>query len=384
MNFLVILKKTAMAIQQKKDSLFNYDVDKQKRYLLTLKEPIDDIERSFNQYKCQMKLNGFLLTALINITSIFFIFIYLIKFRINDSHDLEGNVDAVFLPDGKPGNILPIELLDEYQNIKYENDKNNYFLSNNDKKFLLKLIRKRPFSWHFIFKCMMKIARYRVIIDTYSPEAIIVCAEYSFTSSVLTAYCEDNNIKHINVMHGEKLFYMRDSFFRFHRFYIWDEYYKNLFLQLRAEPEQFIVSVPKSLKFDLNESIKKEVDFTYYLAGESKEELMAIGNSLKKLSAKGFTIAIRPHPRYTDIMQVESIFNDIEIEYYNNTSIEVSVLRTQNAISLYSTVLNQAFQNGTNIVVDDITNTLKFDKLLELQYIILNKEHLLLSELIGG
>lgn len=384
MNFLSILKKCAVAIQKKQNSLFTYDVHKQCRYLCKLKEPVDDIERSFNQYKCQMKLYGIFLSILINFTSFFLTLIYLMKYRLNSLKSELQRADAVFLPDGKPKNILPTEVIVEYPNIKCENDKGICYLNNEDRMFLREIVKRYPLSWHFIFKCMIKIARYRGVIDKYSPESIIVCGEYSFTSSVLTAYCEFNNIQHINVMHGEKLFYMRDSFFRFHKFYIWNKYYKNLFLQLRAEPKQFIVSIPKALKFNYSTPVEKKIDYTYYLGNESSDELKKISKYLKKLFVKGFNIAIRPHPRYTDLKLVQTIFKEFEIENFYEISIEASILRTKRAIALYSTVLNQAFENGVVIVIDDITNQQRYSKLLELQYFILSKKHLLLSQLIGG
>ena len=50
-------------------------------------------------------------------------------------------------------------------------------------------------------------------------------------------------------------------------------------------------------------------------------------------------------------------------------SIEKSILRTKNAISLYSTVLHQAAYNNVNVIIDDVTNRDRFLKLKELEYI---------------
>lgn len=384
MNFLGMLKKWAVFVEQKQASLFTYDVNKQKEYIYHFKEPVDDIERAFNQYKCQMKLSGAFISILLNISSFFMTNIYLIKFRTSSSQNALQRSNAVFFPDGKSKNILPLEVIKEYQNVIYENGQSTFCLNNKDTEFIRKIAKRYPFSWYFIFKCMMKIAKYSAVIDKYSPSAIVVCAEYSFTSSALTAYCDMQSIRHINVMHGEKLYYMRDSFFHFHKCYIWDIYYKELFQKLRAEQEQFVVSVPLSIAFRSNFNVEKEYDFTYYLASESKEDLVSINNWLKTLSKRGFKIAVRPHPRYTDFKFAEILFNEFAIEEYQKLTIEISVLKTKKAISLYSTVLNQAFHNDVGVVIDDITNPKKYSKLLELEYVHLNKEHMRLSQLMGG
>lgn len=69
------------------------------------------------------------------------------------------------------------------------------------------------------------------MITKYQSKAIVVHNEYSFTSSILTAYCETRNVLHINVMHGEKMYYIRDSYFRYDRCYVWDAYYRDLLSQ---------------------------------------------------------------------------------------------------------------------------------------------------------
>ena len=66
----------------------------------------------------------------------------------------------------------------------------------------------------FSLKVTIKVAGYSFMITKYQSKAIVVHNEYSFTSSILTAYCETRNVLHINVMHGEKMYYIRDSYFR--------------------------------------------------------------------------------------------------------------------------------------------------------------------------
>lgn len=383
MKVIDILKKWAIKVEKKQSTLFTFDIEKQKSYLRHFEKPSDDIERSFNQYKCQMRLSGIGVKIFANVISIFMFGIFFLKYKSKTSNDEYKAADVVAFLDGKPQNILPLQINKEYKNIVFEEDESSYSLNNKDIEFLKQIIKRHPFSWYFLFKNMMKVAKYRHVINKYSPKALLVCAEYSFTSSVLTSYCEINNVLHINVMHGEKLFYMRDSFFRFHQCYIWDDYYKNLFIQLRADNNQFTVAIPKSIKFDSNNESAKLYDYTYYLASESNKELGLVNGLMKLLSNKGYTIAIRPHPRHTNFMFVETLFKEFHIEKCNEVTIEESILRTKNAISLYSTVLNQAFFNNVGVVIDDVTNPVKYIKLSELMYINVSKEHMLLSKLIS-
>lgn len=380
MRIIELLRKLGDMLVSKQDPLFLYDVEKQRKYIKKLGTPRNEFERSYFQYKCQMKFNGPLLTFFLNIFSLPVVIYFLVK--KNARIKLLEKKDAIFFRDGKPGNILPNILRNDYTNIE-ENPKEGTVLTGFDKRFIRKIMSRYPFSWLFILKCIIKIGRYSYTIREYSPKAIIVCAEYSYTSSVLTAYCRERNILHIDVMHGEKLFYMRDSFFEYDKCCIWDEHYAKLFKELGAEEKQFVISIPPSLKFVTGKSRIKCYDYTYYLAAEDRATLLKISCALQKLKNAGKKVGIRPHPRYSDIEMVNKIFCDFSIEKPQEITIEESLLQTENAISLYSTVLNQAICNSVGIVIDDISNPIKFEKLQQMEYICINKKHTLLSSIIN-
>lgn len=379
MTILGYLKKLAVKLERKNNSIFTYPVYAQQEYMNSLKAPNNDIERSYNQYCCQMKLNNKLMSVLLNIVSLPMIFVYYLK--KNDAVEYK-KCDAVFISEGIPDNVIPNELKEEY--VSWVNvTKHGERLSARDKIFFNEIVKKHPFSWHFLLKCLIKIRFYSYEIKCHSPKTIVVCGEYSFTSSVLTYYCNYNDVLHIDVMHGEKLFYMRDSFFHFDRCYVWDKYYLNLFLELHAEKKQFIVAIPSSMRINIVKNVSKIIDFTFYLAAEENEALTRILHNLQELSKRGYKVAVRPHPRYSDAKKIKELCcGDIEVEDTQKITIEESVLRTRNAISGYSTVLNQAYHNGTKVVIDDITNPDSFNKLVELKYVMLETEHKLLSELL--
>lgn len=373
-----MLRKMAVLLERRQDALFSYDVDKQRKYIEKLGNPRDEIERSYFQYKCQMQFNGKGITFLLNLVSFPVAIIYWVKYGKKGQVNKMEPKSLVFFRDGKPENILPKSLKNKY-NIIESDPVEGTLLTEKDKKFIKKIIYRYPFSWQFILKCLIKIGRYSFAIEEYSPEAIAVCAEYSFTSSVLTEYCKQRNIKHIDVMHGEKMYYMRDSFFKFDECYIWDEYYGKVLTSMKAEGNQFVVEVPASLKFNEGLPRIQKYDYTYYLGAESEDVLKKIAKILEKLYENGKRISIRPHPRYSNMDFVKKIFAFANVEDTKKISIEQSLLQSGAAISLYSTVLNQALCNSIPVIIDDMSNPTNFNKLRELGYICLYKEHELLS-----
>ena len=378
MNFANKLKELAVKLELSNNSVFGYPVDKQKQYIAHFPEPKDDFQRSYFQYKCQMRLNKPLVSFLLNIASLpLLIFLF---FKCGSRQNCPQK-DSVFFSDGKPENIIPDVLRKDAGEIEVVNEKKGS-LSNDDKKFIIRLWLKYPFSFQFIAKCLLKIQYYSYEIQKSHPKNIVVCNEYSFTSSILTKYCEEQGVKHINVMHGEKLYYMRDSFFRFHECYVWDEHYKNLFVQMRAEPTQFVIAVPPSLKFADEKSNFKTIDFTYYLGAERGLKLRTIVEAMERMRRSGKKVAIRPHPRYTDLNEIVKVASEIELEDCKKMTIEQSLRRTANAVSVYSTVLNQAYNNRIGIVIDDVSDKEKFNLLSERLYVMLKKPHKLLSQML--
>ena len=278
--------------------------------------------------------------------------------------------------------IVPLELKSKFNEIAIVNFGEHYYLRIDDLEFIWSLILRYPFSYYFILKNTYKIALYRAIIDVHKPKAIICSSEYSFTSSLLTAYCNKEGIKHVNVMHGDKLFYIREAFFQFHQCYVWDNHYIDLFKTLRADKNQFIIAIPPSLRIEINPREVFIFDFTYYLGGETKEELNCIREALERLPVAPIRISVRPHPRYSDLKLVSSIFTSFQIESTESTSISQSFSSTKSIVSLYSTVLYQGYMIGKEIIIDDVSNEAKFNMLLDLQYIMLSKPYKKLSTLI--
>lgn len=383
-SVLETLRRLANKLERKQDPLFSCDVEKQRCYLTSLGEPRDDIERSYAQYKCQMWLKGRLTSFVINLASLPLLFGFLLRgltAKEGDDRAVEACKRAVFVSDSSVVDRIPDELWSAYDDIVVDNKQGSGLLRE-DRTYLLQVWRRYPLSWHFILKCAIKVRQYRGVLEAWNPDAVIACSEYSFASSLLTDYLNQNNVDHINVMHGSKLFFIRDSFFRFNTCYVWNDDFARLFKRLRAESSQFAVSLPKGLKFEEKRSAEITADFTYYLGGEDLEQFDRLMDILDALSARGVRIRMRPHPRYTDRELLERVPSSIELENPFEIALEQSVMTSAYVMSCCSTVLIQANLNGVPVVVDDLSDPARFKKLGQMEFAPLDAEHRLLSDVL--
>ena len=143
------------------------------------------------------------------------------------------------------------------------------------------------------------------------------------------------------------------------------------------------MELPGSMRIAKRDDIAVQYDYTYYLGEEDLATLQTIADTMRALHNQGKRISVRPHPRFSDVKLVSELFEYANIEDCKAVTIEQSLLQTGGAVALYSTVLNQAANNGIPIVIDDIRNPVYFQKLKQLRYIGLSKEHKLLSQIIG-
>ena len=380
-HFEIIRQKFLKSICQ--ENIYKVDKNRQLTFLnsFNVGGATNNIERSFFQYKCQMYLLSPIARFVWNFISIF-VYIIVPTLLINSTvlkhqhkkiHDKNKKI-AVFV--GLNRDVIPKSLQNDF---RIFNHNNNLVLLFKDIWFIFKIFKKYLFHPYFIAKNVIKIAMYRANILDFQPSAFIVTSEYSFTSSLLTDFCEENNILHINVMHGDKLFYIRDSFFKFHKCYIWDKYYKKLFISLKADRKQFITELPESFRCIPNQTIyNKKPVITYYLQNQNRKKLIKIRKTLDYLKNK-YKIFIRPHPIYSDNQIIKKIFINYEIENNKKINIYNSIAKTDFVISLYSTVLLQAYICKKNIIIDDVNYSNIYKKLSDLKYIMIEKKHMPLS-----
>jgi len=382
LNIIITLKNITQKIYKRNQTVFTVDVEKQKDFLSAFSEPEDLFERSFFQYKCQINKHPAVLVIIQSSVAAALLPVYYLKLASR----LKGIIPharencAVFFSDGISDLTIPDCLRVEYNEIIPCMFAEKMYIGMQEKKLLCALFKRYWYSPYFIFKCMLKIGMYAAKIEQFNPRAIIAYSEFSFTSSVLTEYCRIRRVEHINIMHGEKLFNIRDTFVQYDRYYVWDEHYITLLTDLRADKDQFHIAVPPSVKLECNSNDEPLYDYTYYLGGEKTEELYSIRDVLLRTAAPRLRICIRYHPRFCEANEIKRIFTGFQIENPTEMSLNISFSKTRCAVSLFSTVLYQAYESGKEIIIDDVTDKAKYVKLKDLRYIMLEKPHRKLSE----
>lgn len=120
----------------------------------------------------------------------------------------------------------------------------NMGLNFKDIRFIFKILRMCPrylIYPELILRVIIRIAQYSYVINKYHPQIIANFAEGSCWSSVLTAYCRELKIKHVNIMHGVRYFSSSMAFTEFDTFYVWGEYHLEQFKKMYTSAKEFII-----------------------------------------------------------------------------------------------------------------------------------------------
>lgn len=324
----------------------------------------DYFYRSFLQYKCQMaraqRTKKIILDLIAVVLFPFYIATALIcKLTISSNITNENKKPTAVLAVKIKDDLIQRSLTEKYTII---NPKKTWILL--DKRgfnLLRNLSRVFPYHPYFVLKCMAKVSIYSYYCIKYNPDAIIAASEYSFASSILTYYLEQQKVKHINVMHGEKVYNIRDSFFRFSEFFVWDQYYVDLFCKLKAYPKQFQIELPprhlELLEYKRKTDVSLNTKFLkFYWASEvDREELKYIAEELTRLQDSGIRVVIRNHPVYGEYFNknVKDYFRGFPLENPLEKDIYESLAETDYVFGTYTTVLYEALLMGKVIVIND-------------------------------
>ncbi|MEG0826218.1 MAG: hypothetical protein RSC93_05070 [Erysipelotrichaceae bacterium] len=353
----------------------NYDFEDNMKFMNSLyKKNMSDFERSFSQYLCQTRNMSKSKKIILNGMSVIYIIFMLL--RINNKVSIKKTA-SVFVSNGLSPDYLPAN-----KEI-YCHKEDGFYLSIKDRIELFKRAFKLILHPYFIAKVYKKISIYRYVIKKYDPTTIYSSCEYSFTCSILTNYLNKYGVKHINIQHGEKLLYIIDAFAHFDIMYTWDSQYIEIFNRLKWKCNEYIVNIPKPLIIRKNENQKINFDFKYYLQDQEEDELDKIFEVLLKLKNMGYSVAVRQHPLFKN-KYLEKKYEAIIPFDNEKINFENSILETNSVISQFSTVLLQAELNNKTVVIDDFTNPELFSKLKKLNYIVLNKKILKLSDIINA
>lgn len=382
------------------DSVKNPEYEKmkvaeQKKFVSSLSEPKDDYERSYNKYRCFCEYCYYKRKWRLIIYNIGAFFVYPFIFwkmsrKGSNVSKADCKVDAVIenVPRLPNSDVIPDGLLERFKTIKEITSVNykNIFLNSTAKEICKELTKRYPLSPYFRIIVLFKLALFSKYIEENNPNAIVFYScEREFSGPLQTFLCEKEGVEYISYMHGEYLYNMSFAFQRFSHYYIWDEAYRKMFLDLRSASDMSIYFPKKLCKEKTN---KKDCECkyfaTYYFSAETKESIAIISDILRSFQEKGLRCKVRAHPRFSQYETIKKLLFDIDIENNADYSVEESIEDSVYAIGLNTTVLSEAFFKGKKVVIDDISMTEEYVELKEKGYIMLSREHILLSQLIQG
>lgn len=367
-SFLEILRDIhAWAIGAEEYSSMK-EFQKRMDYLHSFPEPQDLFERSYDQFLCQrslyrIKAAGFLENAAAAVLQPILTRRYL-RTRIEPESVSSEKPIAVFWLDS---GFVPEELQRQYEVICGV-PHNIGCLKPEDLKFVREIAARSPKERFFVFKILCRVAAYRAYIELYHPAAILSSAEYSFTSSALTEYCRRQNIRHINIQHGERSLGIMSSFCAFDTFYVWGDFFRGIYAEERFDMTDFRIARPPVVNMHL-ERFEEKTDLKYYLQLDRSAMLRAQRRSIEKLLAAGYRVTVRFHPRYCREAKVRRYFGGLcPIEAPSKVSIAQSLGETHGAVGAFTAVLYQAYENRRLAVVDDLYNPEEFQVRLASKY----------------
>lgn len=345
--------------------------------------PSDDLQRAYYQYTLSRKMFTFFMSIFENVFfGVGLIGLYfLIKLEKENFEGEKKKVVYYKISDNK--GILPQTIANSNDIVTVQLGEGISYCEE-IKEFVSKCIKRKYLNPPFLFKIIFVIGNYEYIRKKYNPEEIVTSYEGSFSTAMLTNYCEKHGICHTNIMHGEKLFSPNHAYARFNKIYVWDKFYEELFSKELVSCDEYIIYNPWKLTKLPEPNIDELYDFCFYLNIESMSVHKHLGEIIERLTKKGYTICVRFHPSQYNYKTGEKIFKCCNVENPKDVHILQSIANTKKVVSRYSTVLYQAYCMGKEIIIDDLSNKKEFEALKDLDYIMFNKPHRLLSEYIEG
>jgi len=359
------------------------------KYMSEKKKSDDEyVTRSFLQYKCQFYYLSCWKKIILNVTSAFVIPLFVCFSLVNNffrgnSIKTKNEKDDCFAKNialrgcNIRDDLIPESLKKEYHvtTVSYK----RFLLDVRTIVFVCRYLYRYIMHPYFVLKILVKIAQHKSLLLNFKSsslkKAIITASEYSFSSSILTLYLNERGVQHINVMHGEKIFCIGDGFFAFNRFYVWDDYYVELFKKLKAFPGQFFVETPpkhRELLKSRNYKYPNNVIKFYWASEIKRDELEFIAHNLIRLKSHGYDVWIRFHPLQRDyfLKHVYPLFKDMPIEDPREVEIEESLRMTEYVLGTYTTVLYEAYLMKRKLIINDFN----YDKLKKIGCIIFEKK----------
>lgn len=368
---------------------------KQEQFVKKLGEPRDNYDRVYMKYRCRnYLLNNKGLSVLMNLCSVFalpFLWItYILRGKKKDNHEsriknlLLLRIDEQY---ADSDDIFPPELRKDYDEIKAVKMKNfrTAYLDKKARKVFCRSFLRHPLKPYMQLLVLCNLADMCQVVHTYRPKAVATFAEERiFAKPLVKELCDIYHVEYIGFMHGESYYQIDKGFLSYSRYYVWDDYYKKLYSDLKCDTE-FKTYLPKKLQLRLDIKNQEDCEYfcTYYMVGITGDDALSKISDVFNLFAKsGLKCKIRPHPRYAKEQRILNLFPNTKVENAKEVPIRDSLNNTYLVISTCSTVLSEAHYAGKKIIIDNFTDPEQFDKISEKGYIMISKADLFFSELI--
>lgn len=292
--------------------------------------------------------------------------------------------------DLKYDDIIPEDLINKYsKSMSAINNRDSKLLkeafSIEAIKLLKPLVKKYWYHPYMIVWCYRELKKHSTYIMTYNPKATVVYVEErNIATPLIKQLYKNTGRDFISFMHGEYLLRLIQGYMGFSKYYIWDESYIDTFSSvLKCDIDEYVLYKPKKLekKWDLENSIPTYY-CTYYFSAESKESIHKLGGIFKNFEKEGKRCKVRPHPRYSQLDVIREVFPEYMIEDPKKINIEQSLRDTKYVVGLATTVLAEAYYEGREVVIDDITSVEKYNNLKKRRFVSLKRPHILFSELL--
>ena len=382
----------------KKDQL---SPDRQKELIDSFREPKNDHDRCLMHYKCSVSGSGRFSRLVLDLFGFFAVPFFLVVYAVNMLSVRKNKYDGALFVCAKNRigmsygyeDRFPKELISEYKRIKVL--KLDSFpglftgvLGRDVLRVWLPFALRHPLEGFINFRALLNLTNFYRLIHIYEPKALInFRAELNPTSSLVTLMCEKEGIEYINFMHGEVMTDISAAFVRFSRFYVWDEHYIDVFGWGRAPKEQFRVYLPSMYQKDKAEA-PGEYYMTYVFCGSEKDHTDSnaklVCDILKEFVKRGRRCKVRPHPRWSDMQQINDVFSGsgVDIEIPREVSVADSINSSSYVAGTFSSVLTEAYYSGRSVVIDDISDSKLTEELKKRKYFLIEKDYTPLSELV--
>ena len=365
-------------------------VEKWDEYLEKIGWDDNPLNESYRKHLCRMTYFSLPKKIVINFLSVLYLLFspYKVKENMTLDDDLQNNNALLIERKEIPSSdIFPSILNESYEKVHmlYYDDTNKRILSKELRGLYLSIKKKYYFHPYYLLQVKQGLAMLSNCL-AYKPfDALVVYdSERDVSSPIITDYLEKKGKKYISFMHGEYLLQILQAHMSFSEYYIWNPIYADMFgNRLRCNIHVFTNYVPKKLqkKWDL----KEEPDhfLTYYLSGESTTTLKSLVPVFNKLENRGRVCKVRPHPRYSHLDLLNQLFDMDNIEDPRQTNIKDSLASTEYVVGLSTTVLSEAYAEGKEIIIDDVTDPPEYENLKKRYCISLQLPHKLLSDVIS-